>query len=134
MTQRTKLFCVALTILFAGAIGCGQKLNIDRTITVGPMEVQSILVDAPKGDQKLTVDVSSPGVPVNVYVVFDADQQAVKDLMLAGKAPDASKFVAGQQKVEAVELTTLVPAGKAFGVMIGGAKKKTDVKVKVKGI
>src|SRR5437870_5255196 len=119
MGKRIWFRCFALSVLFAGVLGCGQKLNLDRTYTVGQLELQSLLVDAPKEDQKLTVDVSSPGVPIDVFVVLDANVQAVTELMKSGKTPGADKILAGKEKVEAIELTTTVPGGKAFAVMVG---------------
>ena len=55
---------VALVCL-AGAGCLKQRLDLESTMTVGPGEVQSKIIDAPKADQQVTATVSSPGAPVS---------------------------------------------------------------------
>jgi hypothetical protein len=122
----------ALAALLAGLAGC-QKLNYEKTITVAPAEVQAILVDAPSGEQKLTVDINPNGVAVDVYVVLEDKHEAVKQKLLGGGKPDPADIRGGQEKLEGGKVEATIPAGKGFAVLIGNARKKTEVKVKVTG-
>ncbi|HYT94399.1 MAG TPA: hypothetical protein VEL76_37135 [Gemmataceae bacterium] len=110
-----------------------RKLNYEKTFTISPGEIQSIQVDPPKGEQKVTVRIQSMGSPVDVYIVLEENLKAVKDSLLNFRKPDAAKVKAGKEKIESATLETTIPAGKGFAVMMAGVKKEAQVKVTLKG-
>jgi hypothetical protein len=79
---------LALALSLTGFVllvpGC-QRLNVDKTVplTAGAVEVPAI-VDAPRGEQKVRVSVTS-AVPVNVDVVLEGNRPAVMEALQAGK-------------------------------------------------
>ena len=135
MEKRTRVAWAALLALVAGAVGCGQKLDVEKTVTLSPgeNEIYPLLIDAPRRDQNVKVEVSSPGVPVSAWVVLEDDRAAVVQKLEKGGQPEKNHVRAGKERSPTIELETLIPAGKAFAVVVAGASKKTDVKVKVTG-
>jgi hypothetical protein len=123
---------VLMALVVPLGAGC-QRLEVERAVTVDPGTIRSISVDPPRGEQKVAVVVISPGVPVDVSVVTQNEQEAVKKTLEAGKRPDASKLLSGQEKVENAVLEATVPARTGFMIFLSGARKSTDVKVKITG-
>jgi hypothetical protein len=120
-----------LVLVLLGSSGC-QRLNHEATVQVEPTGVQSTIISAPRSDQKVAVDVSSPGAPVNVYVVLEKDEEAARDAL--GRQQKPANVLAGKEKVEQDTLETTIPAGKGFAVLLGSASNKTaQVKLKVTG-
>jgi hypothetical protein len=132
LTMRT-VFCGLsfLAILLVALPGCGQRLNYDTTVDLREAEVQSLTVDAPKKEQKVTITVSSAGSPIDVYVVLDKDKEAGKQALLDYKKPTGS--LAGKTKTQDATLEATIPAKTEFAVLLGGANKSTRVTVKVSG-
>ena len=123
--------CLLVTLGLVGA-GCKQRLNSESTLTVGPGEVQSKIVDAPRADQQVTVTVSSPGAPVSAYLVLEKNRQAAQDALLSGKAP--ANVLDGKDKTEDATLQGTVPAKEEFAVLVNnGGSKPAQVKVKITG-
>ncbi|HYT92507.1 MAG TPA: hypothetical protein VEL76_27575 [Gemmataceae bacterium] len=132
MRTRLRSLAVVLTILLVGTSGC-QRLEHEGTYPMKMGEIQGIQISAPRGDQKVTVDVSASPAPIDVYVVLEDNRAAVTDKLHGYKEPDAGHILASKKKVDTGTLETTIPAGKAFSVILAGATKKTDVKVKIKG-
>ena len=70
--------------------------------------------------------------PVNVDVVLEANRAAVMDTLLSGKRPAADKVLASKEKVKSDAISTTIPAGKEYAILLSGATKSTEVKVAVK--
>jgi len=130
--RRSTPFCLGLLALLGLAAGC-QRLDVDRTIKLAPGDVQDILIDAPRSQQSIKVDVNASGAPVDVYVLLEAERQAVKENLLINKRPDPAKLLASQQKVTTATLEAAVPARNDFAILLAGASKPAEVKVKVTG-
>jgi hypothetical protein len=128
-TSILRRFLLAASLL--AVPGCGQKLYHENTVQLGAGEVQLILIDAPKREQRVSLTVSSGGSPVDVYVVAEKDKEAAKEAVLDGKKPSAS--LAGKVKVQDATLEATIPANTAFAILLGGASKSSTVKVKVTG-
>jgi hypothetical protein len=123
----------AILALLLAVAGC-QRLNDERTVPLGPSQVHAVLYDAPRSDQKVSVTVSSPGAPVDAYLVLEKERQAVQDGLDRGQRPATAKVLAGKEKVEEASLEATVPAKSAFAVLLNSKSNKTaDVKVKVTG-
>jgi hypothetical protein len=117
--------------LFAIAMaGCNRvKLNDERTIEVAVGRNNSIVLDAVKKDQKIKVEISSPGAAVNVYVLLEKDREAVEEVIEALKPSD--KILAGEEKTEGATLEANIAAGNAAVILFTNASGKTaSVKVK----
>jgi hypothetical protein len=132
MRTRLRSLGFALTVLVVGVLGC-QRLNFEKNFDMAPGDLQAALIDAPKADQQVTVEITSSSGPVDVYVILEEDRTAVTEKLKAYKKPDASQIKASKEKMESGTLEATIPAGKAFAVLLARATKKTDVKVKIKG-
>ena len=121
------LFAAAMLPLFTGC----QRLNDERTVSVSFADIHVIEYDSPRYDQKLTIEVRSPGAPVTVYLVLKENSEAGQKRMNQNKAPEAA--LAGKDKTEEATLEGTVPAKKGFVLLIRADKKKADVHVKTSG-
>jgi hypothetical protein len=127
MRFRISLMFVLSALLLSGC----QRLNDERTIKLMAGAIQAIDYGAPRYAQKLTVNVSSPGAPVTVYIVRQEDSEAAQNKLDASKAP--SDPLAGQEKAEEINLETTVPPNTAFTLLIRADKKTAEVRLKVTG-
>jgi hypothetical protein len=120
--------------LLAGLLllsGC-QPLKENREVDLAGHEAKPILFSAPRYDQKLTVEAHSPGKPVSVYLVKDADTEKTVNALLNGKTPAGA--LASQEKAEDVSFTGTVPAGTDFALVVfNPGKDLAKVKLKVTG-
>ena len=112
--------------------GCQRGLNVERSVEVEPHEVKSVIIDAPKKDQTLKVEVRSPGAPVDVYLVLEKDREAVERQLTDDRK--TSNALASKLKVEADTLEANVPANSGFAVLLMHRKPKSiTVGLKVTG-
>ena len=121
-----------LVLCFVGlAAGC-QKVNLDKTVSLVAGDVQApIIVDAPRGQQKIQVSIAS-AEPIDIDIVLEENRPGLQETLLSGKRPAAGKAVASKEKVKSDTLSATIPAGKGYAVVLSGAKKTTEVKVTVK--
>src|SRR5437879_2075693 len=87
MRTRLRSLGFALTVLVVGVLGC-QRLSHEKTYSVDPGEIQAVSIDAPKAEQKVTVEVNASPGPVDVYVVLEDNLPAIKKKLLNYKKPD----------------------------------------------
>ena len=119
-----------LAVLLLAFPSC-QRLNYETAVDLSEGEVQSILVEAPKKEQKVSVTASSAGSPIDVYVVLDKDKEAGKQALLDRKKPASS--LASKVKTREATLEATIPANTGFAILLGGASKSNHVTVKVTG-
>jgi hypothetical protein len=112
--------------------GC-QRSIYDGTVQLNRLEVKDLTVDAPAREQKVAVEFSSPGVPIDICVALTKDQQAVKQKLMAGLPGTNTPALAAKQQAESGTLEATIPAGQEYVVMLSGAGKKAEVKVKING-
>jgi hypothetical protein len=112
--------------------GC-QRAIYDKAIPLDLGGVHEVEVSAPSGEQKAVVEFNSPGVPVDVWVTLAENKQPVKNKVQVRMRPNDSEVLGGKEKSESGTFEVTVPAGKEYFVVLGGAKKKTEVKVKITG-
>jgi hypothetical protein len=129
MYKRAFLIC-ALSVGMLALTGC-QRLNVEKTVTIDPTAVYALIVPAPSYEQKVTVHISSPGVPVTAYLVRESEQAAAQAKLESEKTP-ASSF-AGKEKSEDITLEATIPAKTEYVLLIRSGSKKTEVKVKLTG-
>jgi hypothetical protein len=128
-TRACLAFCLLVSaLLFAG---CG-KLNDERTVRLETGDVKSFHYDPPPNERRVTVVVTPGDAAVDVYLVTESEHRAAEESLLHEKKP--AKTLASKENVsreETVEAT--VPAKTAFAVLLCGARKNTQVKLKVTG-
>jgi outer membrane lipopolysaccharide assembly protein LptE/RlpB len=120
-----------LAALLLTLSGCGQRLNYETTVQLGDGEVQSLSIDPPKREQKVSVTVTSSGSPIDAYIVLDKDKEAAKQALLDRKKP--ANPLDGKTKTQDATLEATIPANTGFAVLLGEASKSSQVKVKVSG-
>jgi hypothetical protein len=124
--------CLGWTLLTGVLLTAGcQRLNEERTLSLMPGEFKSLSFSPPSYEQKLTVQVSSPGAPVSVWLGRESDTEAAQDKLQKEKSPDAS--LAGKEKAEDITLEATIPAKTGYALYIRAEQKKAEVKVKVTG-
>jgi len=111
--------------------GCGQKLDYETSLQLGEGEVQALSIDAPTRAQKVSVRATSSGSPIDFYVVLEKDKEAGKQALLDRKKPPQA--VVGIAKTQEATLEAMVPVKTGFVILLGGASKSSQVKVKVTG-
>jgi hypothetical protein len=133
MRSTAPLALAPLVSLLLGISGC-QRLDADRTVKLEPSQVHAILFDAPRSDQKVSVTMSSPGAPVEVYLLLEKDREAAVQSLEQGKRPAKEQILASKDKAEEATLEATVPAKSGYAVLLNSKAGKTaEVKVKVAG-
>ncbi|MCS7045940.1 MAG: hypothetical protein NZO58_06260 [Gemmataceae bacterium] len=129
MCRKASSLCLALATL--AAVGCGQPLRIEKTVTLEAGDVAApALVEAPKAAQKIKVEFASSNSPVSVYVVLGKDAEPI--LAALGREPvKGIDIVAKKEKSTGDSFDASIPAGKDYGIYLSGAMKKTEVKLKI---
>ena len=122
--------CLIAAVLFAS--GCQRSLSLEKTVKLAPGDVKApAIVDAPRGDQKVRISVTS-AEPLNVDVVLEVNRPAVMEALQASKRPAADKLLASKEQAKDETLSVTIPAGKEYAVILSGAKKETEAKLTVK--
>jgi hypothetical protein len=130
--MRARFRCLAGLGLLAIVSGCGQPINVEKTVSMQPAQHYApILVDGPKRDQKITVEFTSSDVPIDVYIVLGKDETVI--LRELDKAKPKVDSLASKLGSKGDTLTATIAAGKDYGVYLTNAAKKTNVTVKLKG-
>jgi hypothetical protein len=111
--------------------GC-QKLKAEGEVSLGPGDVLIKVVEGPKSNQKVKVDVNA-SAPVDVYLVLLKEPDVEDKLVNKNKLPDQEYTLAQEKQVETTTLEGTVPAKTNFGVLFRGAKKSATVKYKMAG-
>jgi hypothetical protein len=131
MIAVSRLVLVMIACLVLTNTGCNRRLNFHRSLTMGPGDVRSFSVEAPRSEQKVTFHFSSSEVPVDVYVALEKDIDAASSAIQNYKAPQG--ILASQLKAREGSLDVTIPARTAYGVIVGGVTKDTTVEVKIAG-
>jgi hypothetical protein len=118
------IVCFALTLA-----GCNKALNFQKTLEVGPGELKSFNVDAPRQNQNVTVSFKSSATPVDVYIVLEKDFELVSKELQNYTKPGAVLNKIEKSKEGSVSAD--IPAKAEFGVIVTGAVKDTSVEVKL---
>jgi hypothetical protein len=125
----------ACFIVFGLAIavpGCRKVLNEEKSFDLKPGNENDFAVDAVKKEQKIKVEVTSPGVPLNVFVFLKKDEQAAKMDISAGKKTD--NVLASERKTENATLEATIPANCEAVIQIRNVStdnKTANVKLKI---
>jgi hypothetical protein len=107
--------------------GC-QRINQERTIHLESGDVQAIIVDPPSNEQKIMVKITS-GSPIDAYVVLERDLQTAKQALLDSRSVKTA--LASKQKDQNPTLEATIPSRNGFAILLAGARKSTEAKVKI---
>ena len=122
----------ALVILGLFAAGC-QKLDVEKTYTIGVGDVEVLQIDGPSKQQKVTVTVTTT-FPVNVHIVPESEHNAAMSALPLNKKLDPSQVLGSMEKMETgMSVEGTVPAKAGYSVIVSGATKKTEVTLKITG-
>jgi hypothetical protein len=96
-----------------------------------PGDYKTFEMDPPRREQKVIITVTSSAAPVNVYLVAADDlQAATKAVEHFGKPANP---LASQEKTQDATLEATIPAKTGYAVLLAGATKETEVKIKITG-
>jgi hypothetical protein len=125
MNARTLSLCSLRAGLLLLA-GC-QRLNFEKEYDIEPSGVQAVGFSPPRYEQKVTVEVKSPGNPLSVFLVKGDPEKAPQ-----GKtSPD---LLEKKENAEDPTLQATVPANTEYTVVLHNlSRKHVKVKVKVTG-
>jgi hypothetical protein len=93
-------------------------------------DVREIVIDGPRGEQLVTVSVNADS-PVDVHIVLEGDLEKTRNTLMNQKTPTGE--LAGKRAVRNDSLEATIPARSNFAVLLSGARKRTDVKLKIMG-
>jgi hypothetical protein len=113
------------------ALGGCQRLSVDQKVSLDGAEPKQLDIEAPRYDQKVTVEVESP-VPVLAYVVKTAEVEAAFRAVVSGKAPE-NALAATPEKSQKVSITADVPAGTAYSVLLRAVGGGGEATLRIKG-
>ncbi len=120
-----------LTLVVLSLAGCNRRLSFERTLSMGPGDVSSFVVDAPRGEQKVVVTFTCDNSPVDVYLALEPDLEAASKAIRDFKAPTA--ILAKQMKAKEGSLEATIPAKKAFGLIVASPIRDSTVQIKIAG-
>jgi hypothetical protein len=106
--------------------GC-QRLNVEKEWKMQSGDTKMVIVDAPRGEQKVDVKVTA-SEPVDVYVL---KQEQVKEFN-DKQTFERGKAITVRKDVKSETISTTVPGGAEFGVAVV-ARKAANVKVNIEG-
>ena len=129
MHTSSRKVCLVIACLALTLTGCNKALNYEKTIAIGPGEIKSFPVDAPRQNQKVTVTFNSSATPVDVYVVLEKDLELASKAIQNYKKPGA--VLNKLEKSKEGSVSADIPAKAAFQVIVAGAVKDTSVEVKI---
>lgn len=123
------LIASLLTLALLG--GCQTRLNDSRTIELTAGDTVTTLIDAPKYDQLVTVNVAADN-PVHVAVYLKKDESVVREALNIGKSSDL--VLIAKKNVSNDSLEAKIPAKQAFVIRFDATTgKATKVQVKTQG-
>jgi hypothetical protein len=119
---------VALGLLVS--TGCGSKLNLDQTVKLTPEKpFVTLIVDAPRGEQKVAVTAQSDQ-HFSLWVAVEDEKNSVLPGLEAGHKP--ANPLAALENTKRVSVEVTIPAKKPFYVLLARVDKEADVKVTMK--
>ena len=123
--------CLVLAALVA--LGGCHKFTHTATVEMRSSGIHVMHITAPTSDQKVKVEVSSPGVPVSVWIVLESDFEEVEKRLRDSKEVDRSKILASQEQQEEPVVETKIPKNQEYAVIVWGPPKRTEVQIKITG-
>ena len=121
---------LGLAILMTTAAGCQSRLNVQKSYRLQPGEIQSIEIDPPRYEQRVTVAIDADA-PVTVAVFLKKDAESVERSLTTGNKPANALALWNGDSAGSVEAT--VPAKERAVVRVESAQKTANVTLKVTG-
>jgi hypothetical protein len=126
----------AVMVVLAGSAGC-SRVKYEKTVQIEPGDLYRFTISAPSQQQKIKIEVNSPGNPVSVYAVAAADAKDAERSLTEqdGKAP-AGKLGGTDKPSETVSFEVTVPKQTELSVLIFNTinNKKATAAIKANSI
>jgi hypothetical protein len=121
---------LGLAILVTTVAGCQSRLNVQKTYRLQPGEIQSVEIDPPRYEQRVTVAIDTDA-PVTVSVFLKRDAESVERSLTTGNNPANALAVWKGDSSGSVEAT--VPAKERAIIRVESAQKTASVTLKITG-
>jgi hypothetical protein len=115
--------------------GCGQRVTIEKDVTLPPGEERYYFVDAPRKQQTVTVTTKSGGVPIDLWVIHAATEAEAHSIVIKQSGKTKGVLANRLEKADP-ELEVTVPADTPYVVVVANpphGKKEASVAVKIEG-
>jgi hypothetical protein len=122
---------ISFPLLVVVLAGCQSKLRDSRTLDVEIGSINTIHIDGPRYDQKVTVEFTSSDGPVGVYVCLRKDEREVGADADTGHTHPAALGSVARAVSGTIEVS--IPAKQEFSIMVFAAGKRTTVSLKITG-
>jgi hypothetical protein len=109
--------------------GC-QRLHYQTNFKLNKGDFETCSVLPPRTAQEVTVTITSPGSPVEAYVVLEKDREAAQKAVHNDLEP-ANALAKGRG--EELTLSVSIPAKSGFSILVGGASKPCKGQIKATG-
>jgi amino acid transporter len=112
--------------------GPKKPVNVDATLSLNPGSSDSVWIAPPLYEQKVQVVSSSPGSPLDLFVVLAKDEAVAQEVAnaLAQKGKTPGDALASQLGTEQARLVVTVPARRGFALVALNRGKKVEAQVK----
>lgn len=121
-------------IVLLALAGFQKPLQHEQAKTVEAGATWAVAIDPPVREQKITVSIASPGVPVDVFVIREGDPNRAKDAgskaLAGGKPIDGA--LAASMKTEAATLEATIAAQQGFSVVVNNPSRLKNAEVTLK--
>lgn len=124
-----------LGVLLLLTAGCGQRVTIEKDVTLPPGEERYYFVDAPRKQQTVTVTTKSGGVPIDLWVIHAATEDEARSIVIK-QSGKTKGVIANRLEKADPELEVQVPADTPYVVVVANpphGNKEASVAVKIEG-
>src|SRR5687768_9229287 len=105
---------IVLVLSLLALTGCGKKVLHDEAVPLDPGKTEAITFKGLRKGQTVSVETSSPGAPIDVYIVLEKDKNTAMQALEKDKAPANS--LAGEAKTQGKTLEAVVSEGDAVTI------------------
>ncbi len=133
--RRRFLVVLLLVCGLTSQSGC-QRLNVNESYTLNPMEIKELTITAPAYEQRVRVTVTPSGGGVLAFLVKESDSGAANRYINANKEPPPSLILGkggSLESADAYSFDATVPAKTDYSLILQVGSKRTDVKVSIVG-
>lgn len=128
--MRTKI-SVLVAVLSLASLGCQRPLNEERSITIEAQGFHSIMIDAPRREQRISISCTAAS-PIDVFVVTESNREQLEKQLLRGQAVTAPVLAKSERQKDG-SLEATIPGGTAFAVVLsntGGKAVQVQARIK----
>jgi hypothetical protein len=111
-------------VLLIVGVGCGSKVNQTSTLSVKPGEARMLIVEGPKKNQRVRVEISAASAPVNVFVILSKDESGMEREVAISKPKKPTSAINGDYNVKTWSGEADIPAGAEFMVWVQAVSRR----------